>query len=443
MRLNRLLRVLFVLLIGTGSVSADEAPLVVPLWPDGAPGFEDRRDERERTEGDRVSNIHQPSLSVFLPVPEDATGAGVIICPGGGHRELAFDAEGREPAEFLQKLGVTAFVLKYRLAREPNSPYNIEEHARQDAQRAIRVVRSRASEWYVDPRRVGMLGFSAGGEVVSLVAYEKGEGDRDAEDPVERESAAVNYQLLVYPGPIGVPETVGEDAPPTFLVAANDDRDPARTVVDLLDKYRAAGAPIEIHLYARGGHGFNMGRRAELVSIHKWPQRMADWMADNYVLEPAPRRRGTRGEGDQQRERGRRRDRSTREVTVNRQPVDPTGTWLWETTFGDSVMAHTLVLALKEGTLSGTYAARFDSPTSPEPEPAPLEKASFENNQVSFAVTRRWNDREFTVRFEGEVSDNEIEGVSAIDFGEGLREFDWLAERARDEHTRPESTREE
>src|ERR1041385_4139989 len=168
-------------------------PLVIPLWEKGAPGFESRRSEPEQAESYWVKNIHNPSITAYLPSKEIATGTAVIVAPGGGHRELVFNAEGRDPCLYLAKLGVAAFALKYRLAREPGSPYKLDVHPREDAYRAIRLVRSRAKEWGIDPNRIGMLGFSAGGEVVSMVAYGTGEGDPDAEDPIDRLNGKPNF----------------------------------------------------------------------------------------------------------------------------------------------------------------------------------------------------------------------------------------------------------
>lgn len=260
-------------------------PTVIPLWANGAPGFESRRNEPEQAKDWWVKNIHNPSITAFLPSKESATGAAVVIAPGGGHRELVFNAEGRDAALFLNKIGVAAFVLKYRLAREENSPYKLDVVVPQDAYRAIRLVRSRASEFGVDPARVGMLGFSAGGEVVSMVAYGKGDGDPAAADPVDRLNGKPNFQMLVYPGPLGIPETVPADAPPAFFVTAIDDGSPATSILGLLTKYRAAKVPAEAHIYAKGGHGFNMGLRSPLATLKGWPQRMADWLADNDWLK--------------------------------------------------------------------------------------------------------------------------------------------------------------
>jgi acetyl esterase/lipase len=181
-------------------------------------------------------------------------------------------------------------VLKYRLAREKGSPYKIETHAREDAYRALRMVRSRAAEWKIDPRRIGMLGFSAGGEVVSLVAYDSGAGDSQAVDPVDRVNGRPDFQIVVYPGPLGIPkDKVPNDSPPLLLICANDDRGHIEPTIDLLTKYRAAGAPVEAHIYGRGGHAFNMGRRSELVTLRGWPERMAEWLRDNGWLDPAHR----------------------------------------------------------------------------------------------------------------------------------------------------------
>lgn len=262
---------------------AQAKPVVVPLWEGGAPGFESRRNEPEQAKDYWVKSIHNPSLTVFLPPKEKANGCAIIVAPGGGHRELVFDAEGRDAATYLNSIGVTVFVLKYRLAREEGSPYKVETHTRQDAYRAVRLVRSRAKEWDIDPNRVGMLGFSAGGEVVSLVAYASGDGDANAPDPIDRVNGKIDFQMLVYPGPLGIPDVIPANAPPAFLLVANDDF-LASVIVKLLQKYREAKIPVETHIYARGGHAFNMGLRTKLVTLKSWPQRLADWLGDSGFL---------------------------------------------------------------------------------------------------------------------------------------------------------------
>ncbi|HEV7928164.1 MAG TPA: alpha/beta hydrolase, partial [Verrucomicrobiae bacterium] len=232
-----------------------EEPQVVHLWPNGAPGFEDRANEPERVTGGSVSNIHNPSITVFLPPKDKANGAAVLIFPGGGHRQLVFNAEGVEPAHYWNDLGVAAFVLKYRLPREPNSPYSLQIHLRQDAQRAMRLIRSRASEWNIDPNRLGVMGFSAGGEVASYLVYSPTAGDSNAPDPIDRLDAFADFQIVVYPGPLGIPDKIGADAPPAFFLIANDDTDHMGAILSLVEKYHQAKRPMEVHIFERGGHG--------------------------------------------------------------------------------------------------------------------------------------------------------------------------------------------
>jgi acetyl esterase/lipase len=259
------------------------AQQVIPLWESGAPGFESRRHEAEQHRDWWYKNIHNPSLTVFLPPAGKANGTAIIIAAGGGHRELVFDPEGVEPARHLASLGVTAFALKYRLFREPGSNYTLE-HVGEDIRRAMRTVRSRAAEWGLDARRIGVMGWSAGGEVAALVAYPPVEGDARATDPVERVSARPDFQILVYPGPQGIPERIPAEAPPLFLLGAADDEYVAQVLFDLTRKYRAAGASIEAHIYAQGKHAFNMGQRSQFVSIRRWPARLAEWLEDRGLL---------------------------------------------------------------------------------------------------------------------------------------------------------------
>ncbi len=260
---------------------AQNKPLVIPLWENGAPGFENLKNEPEEAKSYWVKHINNPTITAYFPAKEKANGTAVLICPGGGHRLLVIDEEGTKPALFLNSLGVTAFVLKYRLGREENSPYSVDKHPKEDACRAMRLLRSRAAEWNVKPDRIGILGFSAGGEVVSAIAYGDGNGNATAADPIDRLNGKPNFQMLVYPGPLFIPDSVNSAAPPLFMVAANDDECCSPPVVKLLQAYRAAKLPVEIHLYAHAGHGFNMGDRSLSMAIKNWPQRMADWLTDN------------------------------------------------------------------------------------------------------------------------------------------------------------------
>ncbi len=284
--LSKQVRILVLWVIVCTASFGQENPKVIPLWPYGAPGFEDRRNEPEQAKDWWVKNIHNPSIHVYFPEKIKSNGAAIVICPGGGHRALVYNSEGRDAAVFLNTLGVTAIVLKYRLFREENSTYTLEKHVREDAYRAMRLVRSYASEWNIDTARIGIMGFSAGGEVAALIAYDPGIGDQKADDPIDRLNGKPNFQILVYPGPLGIPDKVPSNAPPAFVIAANDDVCCSGPVVELLQKYRDAHVSIEAHIFAQGNHAFNMGDRSTLNSIKTWPQRLADWLNDTNIINP-------------------------------------------------------------------------------------------------------------------------------------------------------------
>ncbi|MES2443540.1 MAG: alpha/beta hydrolase [Pseudomonadota bacterium] len=264
-------------------------PQRIALWPNGAPGSEAHRGEAELAQDYWVKNIHDPSVTAYLPDPAKATGAAVVIAPGGGHALLVITGEGAATAKYFNDLGVAAFVLRYRLAREPGSTYTIEGTAKGDTIRAMRLVRARAKDFGIDPARIGLMGFSAGGELVSMVANADPAllaGNPAAADPVERASARPDFQVLVYPGPLGIPATIPKSAPQAFLVAASDDECCSAPVVELLTKFRAAGVPNEVHLFARGGHAFNMGAgRTERPGLKVWPLRLTDWLEDSGLLK--------------------------------------------------------------------------------------------------------------------------------------------------------------
>lgn len=267
---------------------ADDAPQVIHLYKNGAPGFENRKDIPEQAQDWWVKSVNNPSVTVFLPPKDKANGTAVVILPGGGQRALVYNAEGVDPAKFFQSLGVAAFVVKYRLAREEGSPYSIERDAAGDARRAMRLVRSRASEFGVDPKRIGLMGWSAGGELSSMVAFQPCDGDPKAADPIETQSCRPDFLIEIYPGPLGLPDQLDSKPPPAFLLGAGPDAGPARTITRLLELYRLADVPAEVHLYAFGAHAFNMGYREKLVTLHSWPQRLVDWMQDSGLLTKAP-----------------------------------------------------------------------------------------------------------------------------------------------------------
>jgi len=267
---------------------AGAGPEVVHLWSGGAPGFERLRDVPEQARDYWVRNVNNPSLTVFRAPEGRSNGCAVVIAPGGGFRELVFGQEGEKPAQFLNSLGITAFALKYRLPGADQSPYTMD-HARQDGFRAIRLVRSRAREFGVDPGRVGILGFSAGAALALMISFDKGDGDPSAADPVDRESGRPSFVMAVYPGGEELlPAQIAPGAPPAFLLCANDDDYGCdRVTLHVLERLREAKASAEAHFVAQGRHAFNMGDRSAYLAVRHWPDRMADWLNDRGFLKGA------------------------------------------------------------------------------------------------------------------------------------------------------------
>lgn len=253
-------RLILLLLLLAGSAFAQNAPIL--LWPNGAPGSEGKtagEAVRVTENGEHiVSSVHRPSITPFLPSKENATGAAVIIAPGGGHRELWMDHEGYNVARWLSQHGVAAFVLKYRLALDNGSTYTIEGSALADIQRAVRLVRRRASEWGINPEHIGVMGFSAGGELAAMASTRYDAGVAGAADPIESESSKPAFQALLYPA---IPHnmSLSKQTPPAFLVCGEDDRpDIAEGLPQLYLSLKQAGVSAELHILARTGHGFGV-----------------------------------------------------------------------------------------------------------------------------------------------------------------------------------------
>lgn len=257
------------------------------LWPGGAPGSEGKSgDEKARmVEGDQVlRNIHRPSVTPFLPPKDKSTGAALIIAPGGGHRELWITHEGYNEAKWLSERGVAVFVLKYRLARDSNSTYSIDKEELADIQRAIRLVRSRAKEWGIDSARIGVMGFSAGGEVAGLSGMRFDPGDQTATDPIDRESSRPAFQALIYPAATSRFE-VAPNAPPVFLVGGFNDRaDIAEGIAQVYLKYKKANVPAELHIYSNAAHGFGM-RERNTGAVRGWIDRFYEWLVDRGLVD--------------------------------------------------------------------------------------------------------------------------------------------------------------
>lgn len=286
-----------VLLSLTFTVSATaQPPQVIYLWPSGHPTLQGAN-EKEITNPPnpqpgqivrQFKNIHNPSLEVFPAPPGKANGAALLIAAGGGHRELNTGTEGYDLREWLHGLGVTVFILKYRLAQTPNYKYTVEGEALQDTQRAIRIVRSRAKEWGVNPNRIGLLGFSAGGALAALADIRFDRGKPDATDPIDRESCRPDFVGLVYAGWAPMDITAPKDAAPAFLTSAGvDDAFHARQTVEFFNSLFKVGVPADLHIYARGGHAGGIKPR-DGIPFGTWHHRFADWMADIGVLNPYP-----------------------------------------------------------------------------------------------------------------------------------------------------------
>lgn len=279
---------------------AEYPPAYAPelfLWPKSALGPEAETSmetyvpNTAPTEFGLIRNIHNPSMYVFLPPKETATGAGVVVIPGGGHQICCIDHEGTEIARWLNSAGIAAFVVKYRLARAPNTKYTVEGEALSDIQRALRTVRSRSSLWGVDKNRLGVMGFSAGGELSFLAATRFDEGKADAADAIDRESCRPDFAAIIYAGR-QQERPLPEKVPPVFMTVAFDDGDGERGAaagtLALATMFKKANVPTELHMYLHGGHGFamrdvlvrgpNMGQTGFPVST--WNTRFRDWLAD-------------------------------------------------------------------------------------------------------------------------------------------------------------------
>jgi endo-1,4-beta-xylanase len=269
-------------------VRAAETPKEIPLWPNGAPGSEGKTaaEKVEKSESGelRVSSVHNPSLTPYLPAKDTATGAAVLVIPGGGHRMLAITHEGYNVGEWLAGRGIAAFVLKHRLAREEGSTYKIEVESFADAARAMRLIRSRAKEWNIDPARIGAMGFSAGGELVWQITARFDEGKTDSADPIERQPSRPVFQALIYPGrSVDIQPT--RDSPPAFLAAAyNDRQDIAEGLAEVYLRFKRAGAPAELHMYSTGGHGFGL-RTTNKRPAGSWMVRFEEWLSESGFLK--------------------------------------------------------------------------------------------------------------------------------------------------------------
>jgi acetyl esterase/lipase len=249
------------------------------IWPEDQQGLKPKMDKEKTKKGlglHIVHNIHQPTIKGFIPSKEKTTGTAIIIAPGGSHRELWVEHEGDNPAKWFCENGIAAFVLKYRLSKELGSPYSLMDHSLADIRQAIRYIRSNAKEWGIKPARIGVMGFSAGGELAALAAMHPEDGDKNASDPISRQSSFPNFQALIYPAGIA-PFLATKHSPPLFLLCGDKDHEIASEAATTYLRYQKEGIPTELHIYAGVGHGFGIQKKNTGAIAH-WPQLVIDWL---------------------------------------------------------------------------------------------------------------------------------------------------------------------
>jgi len=282
---------------------ADDS-VVIDLWPGVPPGpvveLPPEADQTKPTDdliaGRRIiklGNVSTPQIAVHRPPPELDTGAAVVICPGGGYHILAYDLEGTEVAEWLNGHGVTGIILKYRVPfRDPD---NRGLAGLQDAQRALSVVRHRAAEWSIDPARIGVLGFSAGGDVAMRTVFRAGDRQYEAVDAADAVSCRPDFLVYVYGGGAADRETgqlkpelsLTAAPPPAFFVHTWDDFVDVRNPLALAAEWKRAGGTAELHIFPTGGHGYGL-RPVEGLPVTEWATLCARWMKETELLRKSP-----------------------------------------------------------------------------------------------------------------------------------------------------------
>jgi acetyl esterase/lipase len=291
------------LAVAVGSLSAAEPAQIVELWPGAAPGEKGAIGaEQDQTkpadalvDGRRVirlGNVSRPTLSVYRPAPERDTGAAVLVCPGGGYHILALDLEGTEVCEWLNSIGVTGVLLKYRVPKRAG--LEKDTAALQDAQRALGLMRQHAAQWGVDPRRLGVLGFSAGGHLSAALSTRFETRTYPVVDAADSLSCRPDFAVLIYPAYLtgegaadaqALDRRVRTNTPPTFLAMAQDDPVRVENVLHYSLALQQHHVPFALHVFPRGGHGYGLRRTANPVTA--WPDRVADWLrSEGWLKRP-------------------------------------------------------------------------------------------------------------------------------------------------------------
>jgi acetyl esterase/lipase len=274
------------------------------LWPHGTPGaLPNRESEGDTTTAKdrlvagrpviRIGNVSLPTLTLYAPTGK-STGAAVVVFPGGGYRILAIDLEGTEVCDWLTSVGVTCVLLKYRVP--DTGPYPKSAAALQDAQRALGIVRSHAAEWHIDAKRIGVLGFSAGGHLAAALSTHFDKRLYDSVDAADQVSCRPDFAVIIYPGYLAIAEQnfaanadihPTEQTPPSFIVQAEDDPVHVENATVYFLALKSAKVPAEMHIYAQGGHGYGLRRTA--LPVTNWPQLAEAWLSGIQILPTAGR----------------------------------------------------------------------------------------------------------------------------------------------------------
>jgi acetyl esterase/lipase len=302
----RTLSLLLLSLIALPLYAADN-PQTIDVWPGQAPGETKPIGEEVWKHNDpgkpafkSVTNVSKPTLTIFRPEKSKDTGVAVIVCPGGGYKLLMMDYEGEDCAKWLNSIGVTGIVLKYRVPGREGQPNYAA--ALQDAQRSIGLVRSKAAEWGIKPDHIGILGFSAGGHLSAAASTNYDHRTYDAVDDADKVSCRPDFSVLVYPGGVVKkgdttggdgsfsgklsPEIkVTEKTPQAFLVMAHEDRVNSENCIYYYLALKYAKVPAEMHIYAQGAHGFGM--RPGDKPVNEWLKRCEEWMRGQGILPAA------------------------------------------------------------------------------------------------------------------------------------------------------------
>lgn len=286
-----------ILLAAVSLARTAEKPEVLDVWPGKPPGETKAIGEEKMVESKgvkRISNVSKPTLTIYRPAKDKDTGAAVVICPGGGYNILAWDLEGTEVAEWLNSIGVTGIILKYRVPRRPDQAKDKPPLGPlQDAQRALSLVRSKAKEWHLDPKRIGILGFSAGGHLATSASTNFDKRSYEAMDDIDKIDCRPDFAILVYPAylvtrdkkELNTDIRARKECPPMFFAHAGNDGVPAENSIRTYLALKEAKVPAELHIYATGGHGF--GLRPSNNPCSTWPKSCEAWLRSQGVLKPS------------------------------------------------------------------------------------------------------------------------------------------------------------